>query len=162
MNFYILRHAIAVSRETDDYEDENRPLTKEGTRKMKAGAKGMRRLGLEIGRILSSPYARARQTADIVAEVFELKVELCRPLIPGAGHRELIAQLVKVREDNILLVGHEPHLSEFASVLVCGSTGAQLELKKGALCKLSSDHLIYGQCATLEWMLAPAQLRKLS
>lgn len=162
MNLYILRHAIAVPRGTPEHKDEDRPLTKEGSRKMKLAAQGMRKMGLEFGRILSSPYLRARQTAEIVADVFKLEVVLSEPLIPTASHRVLIANLVKIREDSVLLVGHEPHLSEFVSVLACGTGDAQLELKKGGLCKLSSDHLVYGRCATLEWLLAPAHLRKMA
>jgi phosphohistidine phosphatase len=72
-----------------------------------------------------------------------------------------VAALRKISGENLLLVGHEPHLSQFISVLMCGNPDAQIELKKGALCKVSSDDLIYGQCATLHWILAPAQLRKL-
>jgi phosphohistidine phosphatase len=159
MNLYILRHAIAEPRETPGYNDEDRPLTKDGIRKMKAVANGMRKLGLEFGRLLSSPYLRARQTAEIVAAVFKMELEVWEPLIPTVGHRVLIAKLVKVREDNVMLVGHEPHLSEFVSVLISGNPDTQLELKKGSLCKLRSDHLIYGRCATLEWLMAPAQLR---
>src|SRR5687768_2956753 len=113
MNLYILRHAIAVPRGTPGIKDENRPLTKDGKRKMEAAAQGMRKLGLEFGRLLSSPYLRARQTAEIVGQVFKMDVGLWKPLIPSVGHRVLIANLVKIREDNVLLVGHEPHLSEF-------------------------------------------------
>jgi len=161
MNLYILRHAIALPRGTPGIKDEDRPLTKDGKRKMKAAAGGMRGLELDFGRILSSPYLRARETAEIVGKVFGLEVGIWKALIPTASPRQLIANLVKVHEDNVLLVGHEPHLSEFVSVLICGSPEAQIDLKKSALCKLSSDHLLYGRCATLEWLLAPAQLRKI-
>jgi phosphohistidine phosphatase len=162
MNLYILRHAIAVPRGTPGYKDEDRPLTKDGIRKMKAAAAGMRKSGLEFGLLLSSPYLRARQTAEIVGDAFKLDVEVWEPLIPTVGHRVLIAKLVKAPEDNVLLVGHEPHLSEFVSLLICGNTDAQIELKKGSLCKLRSDHLVYGRCAMLEWILTPRQLRKFS
>ena len=161
MNLYILRHGIAVPPGTPGIKDEDRPLTKDGKRKMKAIAEGMLAIKLQLGRILSSPYVRARETAEIVGQVFGLKIELWKPLIPSGNPHQLISHLVKVHEDNVLLVGYEPHLSEFVSVLICGNPEAQIELKKGALCKVSSNHLIYGRCATLEWLLAPAQLRTL-
>ena len=161
MNLYILRHGIAVPRGTPGIKEEDRPLTKDGKRKMKAIAEGMLALKLQFDRIISSPYVRASETAEIVGQVFGRKVELWKPLIPTANPRQLISHLVKVREDNVLLVGHEPYLSEFVSVLICGNPEAQIEFKKGALCKVSSNHLIYGRCATLEWLLAPAQLRKI-
>ncbi len=162
MNIYFLRHAIAVPRGTPRFKDENRPLTKDGTRKMRAIAEGMRALKIEFDRIASSPYLRARQTADVVSEIFGHEVEIWNSLIPDKDPRELIATLRKYSGENLLLVGHEPHLSQFISVLITGSPDAEIELKKGALCKVSSDDLIYGQCATLHWLLAPAYLRKLA
>ncbi len=160
-NLYILRHAIAVPRGTPDIEDELRPLTKDGRQKMKAIADGMRALGLKFDRILSSPYVRAMQTAEIVGQVFNQEVRAFKPLIPTTDHRQLVNSLARVHESSLLLVGHEPHLSEFISILISGNPHAQIELKKGGLCKLRVDLLTYGQCATLEWLLAPAQLRKL-
>ncbi len=59
---------------------------------------------------------------------------------------------------NIALVGHEPGLSRLISVLVSGDPTIPITLKKGAVCRLSTDKLEYGRCATLEWLLAPAQL----
>jgi phosphohistidine phosphatase len=161
MNLYLLRHAIAVPRGTSGYKDENRPLTEEGIRKMKEIAGGMQNLDIEVDRIVSSPLLRARQTADIVARALHHEVEIWKSLNPSEDPRQLVAALRKSNDDDILLVGHEPHLSQFVSVLISGGTDMQIELKKGGLCKLSSDDLIYGRCATLHWLLAPSQLRKL-
>ena len=161
MNLYILRHAIAVPRGTPRFKDENRPLTKDGARKMKAVAEGMRGLKLKFDRIVTSPWLRARQTADIVAKTFHQEVEIWKSLIPSEDPRQLIAALRKSNDEDLLLVGHEPHLSQFISVLISGGPGTQIEFKKGGLCKVRSDDLIYGQCATLQWLLAPSQLRKL-
>ena len=161
MNLYFLRHAIAVPRGTGGYKDENRPLTKDGIRKMKEGAEGMRRLGIEFDRIATSPLLRARQTAEIAAKVFHQEIEIWKSLDPSEDPRQLIAALRKSNDKNVLLVGHEPHLSQFISVLISGGSDLQLEFKKGGLCKVTSDDLIYGRCATLHWLLAPSQLRKL-
>jgi len=60
-----------------------------------------------------------------------------------------------------LLVGHEPYLSELISVLIAGDAGAGIMLKKGGLCRLSATSLRFSRCATLEWLLTPAQLEKL-
>src|SRR4051812_30152538 len=118
MNLYFLRHAIAVPRGTPDIKDENRPLTKDGARKMKSGAQGMLALELEFDRILTSPYRRARETAEIVAKAFHLKVETWKALIPSEDPRQLVAGLRKATDKNLLLVGHEPHLTQFISVLI--------------------------------------------
>jgi phosphohistidine phosphatase len=162
MNLYILRHGIAVPRGTPGIKDENRPLTKDGKQKMKEVAKGMRSLKLKFDHIASSPWLRARESADIVAKAFQQEVEIWRPLASTEDPRQLIAALRKAEGEGVLLVGHEPHLSQFVSVLISGSPDSQIELKKGGLCMLTSDDLIFGQCATLHWLLAPAYLRKLA
>ncbi len=57
-----------------------------------------------------------------------------------------------------MLVGHEPYLSGLISVLVAGDHSLSIVVKKGGLCRLSIDKLIYDRCATLEWLAAPAML----
>lgn len=78
-------------------------------------AKGMRSLGLSYDLILSSPYVRARQTADIVAEVLKAteKVHISAALAPDGDAKQLIEELnnrYRSRQ-SIVLVGHEPYLS---------------------------------------------------
>ena len=69
MNLYILRHGIAVEHGAPGYaKDADRPLTPEGERKLGQIAEAMKALELTFDLILSSPYLRARQTAEIVAE----------------------------------------------------------------------------------------------
>jgi phosphohistidine phosphatase len=159
MNLYILRHGIAVPRGTPGIKDENRPLTKDGKKRMKEVAEGMQSLKLDFDLIASSPWLRARQTANIVAKAFGQEEEIWKALASTEDPRQLIASLRKTERESVLLVGHEPHLSEFISVLISGSPDSQIELKKGGLCKLSSDDLIFGQCAMLHWLLPPAYLR---
>jgi phosphohistidine phosphatase len=70
MEIYVLRHAIAVERGSPDYlhDDSQRPLTKKGIRRMRRGVRGLGHAGLEFDLLLTSPYTRARQTAEIVVE----------------------------------------------------------------------------------------------
>ncbi len=63
--------------------------------------------------------------------------------------------------ESILLVGHEPYLSHLAGVLT-GAPALSMDFQKGGMCLLSSDSLTYGPCATLEWLLTPKILKKLS
>jgi len=166
MELYLLRHAIAVDRGTPGYhKDSQRPLTPEGEKKMWRIAEGMKALDLSFDLILSSPYVRAKQTADIVAEVFQAqdKLELSTALTPEADPKELIAELTRHDHalDSILLVGHEPYLSGFMSKLLVGDESLSLTMKKGGLGKLTVNALRYGRCATLEWLLTPRQLRRI-
>ncbi len=58
----------------------------------------------------------------------------------------------------MMIVGHEPMLSQIVSVLLTGSSAAAVPLKKGGLCKLAVNDLRYGKCASLEWFLTPRLL----
>jgi len=162
MEIYILRHGIAVDRGTPGYKkDSDRPLTNEGEEKMQQIAKAILAMDLKFDLILSSPYVRAQQTAQIVAAELDEEVTLTEFLVPNGNALELIRELNDEKPQRVLLVGHEPHLSELISVLVTGESDAAIELKKGGLCKLSTDRLAFGQCATLNWLLTPKQLRSM-
>jgi phosphohistidine phosphatase len=164
MNLFILRHAIAEPN-TNRKADGERRLTPEGEKKMCRIAKGMKAAGLDFDLILSSPYVRAKQTADIVAGVFKMQdaLEISAELAPHGNPRKLVDELhgSYARHRSILLVGHEPYLSSFISLLLSGDTSLAINLKKGGLCKLTVEKLKYGRCATLEWLLTPRQLRSM-
>jgi phosphohistidine phosphatase len=128
---------------------------------MKEIAQGMREQRLKFDRLVTSPLLRAHQTAEIVANAFGQEIEIWKSLDPTEDPRHLVAALRKLNNEDVLLVGHEPHLSQFISVLISGGPDVQIEFKKGGLCKVSSDDPVYGRCATLHWLLAPSQLRKI-
>ena len=162
MEIYILRHGIAVERGSPGYKkDSERPLTKEGEEKMHQIADAILGMGLQFDLILSSPYLRAKQTAQIVAGELDEEVTSTDFLIPDANGLELIAEINDEKPQRVLLVGHEPDLSRLISLLVTGGSDATIELKKGGLCKLTSDKLTFGRSATLNWLLTPKQLRQL-
>ena len=166
MNLYIVRHAIAVDEGTSDYEsDSERPLTDKGRKKMRQIAKGLRNLGVEFDLILSSPYVRARETAEILADVFKMKKKIVFSdnLIP-LGNPELLITEVneKYSVDSMAVVGHEPHLSGLVGLLVAENAKIDVTLKKGGVCYLSADDLHHEHRATLEWLLTPGILTEIS
>jgi phosphohistidine phosphatase len=162
MELYILRHGIAVERGTPGYKkDSDRPLTKEGIEKMREIAEAMLVLDLKFDLILSSPYARAEQTARLVAGELDEDVTFTEFLLPDANALELIREINDEKPQRVLLVGHEPDLSRLISLLVTGHTDAMIDFKKGGLCKLTVDKLAFSQCATLNWLLTPKLLRQL-
>ncbi len=161
MNLYILRHALAGDRSARYPDDSKRPITKKGRKEMRAAAKGMRQLDLDFDLILSSPFIRAQQTAEIVRKIFKSdQLSLSENLASGAKARSLISELNEnyASLKNILLVGHEPDLSELVSILTRGDKKLSLHFKKSGLCKLAVSKLRWGRCATLEWLLTPKQL----
>jgi phosphohistidine phosphatase len=163
MELYILRHGIAVDHGAPGFDnDADRPLTLKGRRKMEQIAEAMLALDLSFDLILSSPYPRARQTAEIVAGAFQehKKLEFTDTLTPDGSHKQLV-ELIKHLEPepgSVLVCGHEPYLSGLISLLLSGDTELSVTLKKGGLCKLSIASLQPGRCATLEWLLTPKQM----
>lgn len=161
MNLYLIRHAIAVE-DSGRYEDDSqRPLTDKGRKKMRQIAKGLRALGVEFDLILSSPYVRAAETAEIVAEVFKMKkdVQFSENLIPMGDPNQLIAEMnEKYAADSVALVGHEPFLTALVGLLVSDNARVDLTIKKGGVCSLSTDDLHHTRKATMDWLLTPGIL----
>jgi len=163
---YILRHAIAEERDAARYPDDAlRPLTDRGAKKMREIAGGMRAMGLDFTVILSSPFLRARQTADIVAREFKARDRLALSvhLEPGGDPARVLREVESASKSapSILLVGHEPALSALISTLLAGHDAASVTLKKGGLCSLSLSFTPGSIHATLEWLLTPWQLRQM-
>jgi phosphohistidine phosphatase len=166
MNLYIVRHAIAVQPGTPGYDDDSqRPLTGKGRKKMERIVKGLRQLGVEFDLILTSPYVRARDTAEILASEFKMKdkIDFTDNLIPPGDFNQLVDEINEKHNVNSLaLVGHEPMLSQIISWLTTGNTEARITLKKGGVCYLSANNLYEDHRAALEWLLTPALMVELS
>jgi phosphohistidine phosphatase len=154
MRLYFLRHGIAEEREPG-LQDFGRKLTPEGIEEMHRSAAGMKRLGLKFDAILSSPLIRARETAAIVAETLgqEMREE---PLLASGAGLEEFRKAVKDQPDgaHVLLVGHEPDLSETISALI---GGGMVRMKKGALACVNARE-VRADWGELRWLLNPDHL----
>jgi phosphohistidine phosphatase len=163
MEIGILRHAIAEDRALGLRDDE-RALTEDGAQRMREAARGMRALGLRFDRIWTSPLARARQTAEIVAEALEAHdvLEEIDELGHAFSRENMVGRLSSAgASDRVLLVGHQPDLGELISYLLTGSDDVYVPLKKGALCLVETDGPVEPGAAALIWLLAPKHLRAL-
>jgi len=163
LNIYLLRHGLAVERGSSGYaRDSDRVLTPKGERRLWQTAEAMEAMEISFDAILSSPFARARQTAEIVAEAFKAhkRIQFADCLTPNGDFKELVAliQRLKPKPESVLLVGHEPHMSGFISLLVSGDGRCSIAMKKGGVCKLDVASLQAGRCATLEWLMTPRQM----
>jgi phosphohistidine phosphatase len=167
MTLYILRHGLAAEKDPAVYpRDSERPLTAKGERKLRDVGGAMKALKLSFDRILSSPYVRARRTAEIVAAILHQrkKLEFGDVLKPSGTSTEVV-QFLKTLSPapaSVLLVGHEPNLSQLICFLLTGEPLSFVVMKKGGLCKLSIESLQAGRCATLEWLLTPKQMAVMS
>ena len=130
--------------------DADRPLTDQGRQKLRIEASGLHALGLRFALMCASPLVRARQTAQIVAQAYgqENDIQITEALAPGSGFGEhldadapIVQELSARQFKHGLVVGHEPDLSELASLLLTGATGLNVQFKKGALCAITVGSL---------------------
>ena len=162
IELYILRHAVAKSRGAwRGKDDSQRPLTRKGEKEMWRVAKAMKKLGLQFDLLLSSPLVRARRTAEIVSDVFKerQKLKLAPSLSSDATPRAFLKQAPKLSGSarKVIIVGHEPFLSELIALLLSGEPHPLVKLSKAGLCKLSMPSAHRGK-ALLEWLLTREQL----
>ncbi len=161
MQLTIFRHGIAHPREDPlcppDFE---RPLTLRGQRRTRASAVGLAALGIEPVLILTSPLVRARETAEIVADVFGLPrvvVQVTESLSPGADPADFFRELFE-RDDPLpsaLCTGHAPQLDELLAHAI-GAEGIPTHLKKAGAALVEVDESCEG---SLLWMIPPRVLR---
>lgn len=164
MNLYLIRHAIA-EEEIPSGEDNLRALTDKGAKKMRQIAKGLQVLGVDFDLILTSPYTRARQTADILSRVFKIKKNVVESenLAPMGNSDLLLAEInEKYSVNSLAIVGHEPNLSTLVSLLAANAAPIEMTFKKGGVCYLATDDLHHTHNATLQWLLTPGVLVKIA
>lgn len=156
MEIYILRHGIAEDLHVGQ-PDSERALTAEGKKKLRNVLRLAAKAGVAPSLILTSPYRRALQTAELVAEVLDYKGDLLRTkaLEPGS-EPQAVWEEIRVHKDeaNILMTGHEPLFSRLTAYLVaCPSL--HIDFKKGALACVEIDRFPAEPHGVLRWMLTP-------
>lgn len=167
MQLLVIRHAIARDREEfarTGQDDDLRPLTPEGRRRMRRAARGLRRVVPQLAVLASSPLVRAAQTAEVVAGAYGVpEWDTWPELAPGVAPGMLLDRLrsLHVQGGPVAVVGHEPDLGELVSWLLCGQTRSFVEMKKGGACLLEFGGAPEAERARLLWHLAPAHLRRL-
>ncbi len=162
MTVYIVRHAIAVKRGTPGLlDDQSRALTPAGIKKMCRNAAALKKLGVAIDEIWTSPLLRARQTANLLAEGLGLRTSprVVKALEPGGDVQQVIQKLSQlVNRPAVALVGHEPDLGILATTLLTGSPHGRIEFKKGAVACIEIDDFKPPLQGRLQWMLTPKQM----
>lgn len=163
MNIYLFRHGISIDRADPACPaDPERFLTDKGKKRTRAAAAGVASLGVSCDAVISSPYLRARQTAEIVAKALKYgdEIETDDALIWSRPPGDIAANLEGRREAAIMLVGHAPHLDELAGWLV-GAGRAVTQMKKASLLVLECEALRRGG-AIIAGYYPPRALRALS
>jgi phosphohistidine phosphatase len=159
MILYFLRHASAGEHFVSPKKDEKRALDKEGIEQCGYIGRALTALDVQVDLIISSPLKRSTQTASLVGNElgYEGKLQLDPGLRPEAGLADFRKILEKyARQEAIMVVGHNPNLSQFlGSVISDSGCEASVELKKGAVAKVEMRRT----SGTLQWCLTPKVLR---
>jgi len=155
MRLYLLRHAIAENG--IGMPDAQRQITQEGRKKLRKVLHQARSAGVRPDVVLSSPYVRAKQTAEIVIEELRYNGALLESaeLTPYANPHKAWEELREHRQSGqVLVVGHNPHLSDLACLLTGARAGA-FEMKKSGLACFDLISTGPEPRATLNWLMTP-------
>lgn len=158
MDLYIIRHAEAQPLgEGGIKSDAERPLTAAGHTQCGPLAEALKRQGVHLDRIVTSPLRRARQTAegllkDLAASRPELHI--CDHLAPGGKRRKLTRFLIGLGVQSIGIVGHMPDLALYAGWLI-GSRKVQIDFAKSGVACIHFDDEPDKGGGILTWLVTP-------
>src|ERR1700692_1030396 len=161
MIIYFLRHASAGEHLVNPKKDEKRALDKEGIEQCGYVGRALASLEAQVDVVISSPLKRATQTASLVGNemgyegMFQIETGL-RAEASFADFRRILEKYA--RQESIMVVGHNPNLSQFLGTVISESgCEASVELKKGAVARVDMRRT----SGTLQWCLTPRALRTL-
>ena len=153
MDLYLIRHAHAVDAE----ENPERPLSRRGQDQVLALAAFLKRSGeFQPMEVWHSPLVRSRQTAELLSQ--RLRLDIPHTLMPDLEPDDdprAAARRIKATNHALALVGHEPHMSALATLLVTGKLAPPVfVMKKCAVLALEGE----GTFWSVRWHLSPALL----
>ena len=168
-----MRHGCAGNRLSDPMKDTKRQLTISGKKEVVEIAKSLKKLGVNFNVIISSPLARAFQTAKIIAKEYKLieQIEQSEELKPNGSKDFLYNKLSKSNIDSvILIVGHEPYLSSMINDIISNNDDADrnynknnnnIILKKAGVARIKITSTVPKLKGELRWLLTPRILKKI-
>lgn len=159
MIVYFLRHANAGQKRLNPVQDDKRALDKEGIEQCRYVGRLLNGLDTHVDMILSSPLKRATQTAAMVGNEidYEQKIEVTPALHPGSPYenfRHLLRQLSRL--EAVMVVGHNPNMSTFLSLLVtAGLSERAIDMKKGSVARVDMS----SKRSELIWLVTPRLIK---
>ena len=153
MNIYLIRHGDA-EKVSIGKKDFDRELTSSGRIKLKSAVLNWKNLIKGLDHIVTSPLARAVQTANVIAELYgaEDKIVIDKKLSPGSRTENLVEIANSLSGEELAFVGHQPDLSEILSDLI-SPKGSYVDFKKGAIAKVSFGNKAGVAKGTLEFLI---------
>ena len=156
MQLYVLRHGIADD-EAPSGRDSDRALTQEGRKRLREVLRVAEKADVLPNLIITSPFVRAVQTAEVAVDVLGYAEDLVRAdaLVPSS---DPFAVWEEVRAyqgyEQVMLVGHEPLLSRVIAFLL-NSSSLLVDVKKGSLTRIDISAFGAQPHGVLRWMLVP-------
>ncbi|ABF40037.1 phosphohistidine phosphatase, SixA [Candidatus Koribacter versatilis Ellin345] len=161
MIIYFMRHANAGEKRADPIKDEKRPLDKDGVLQCRYVGALLSALDVQVDQVITSPLKRATQTASLVGNEigFDARLQISDSLRPSATFEDFRALLnACAKHEAIMVVGHNPNLTEFVSQVVTnGGSRKSIELKKGSVARVDFSP----KRSVLNWMITPKLARAL-
>jgi phosphohistidine phosphatase len=157
MEIYLLRHGIAEDA-APGKPDSDRSLTAAGRQKLRRVLARAKAAKLEPSLILSSPYRRALQTAEVAVESLDYKgkVVSTATLLPNANPHDTWQEIREHKmEASILLASHEPLMSSLLAFLL-NTPALMVDFKKAGLARVDCERFGPEPHAALKWLLTPA------
>ncbi|PJB00202.1 MAG: phosphohistidine phosphatase SixA [Ignavibacteria bacterium CG_4_9_14_3_um_filter_36_18] len=153
MNIYIVRHGDA-EKSSLSKKDSQRELTIKGKVNLNKAANGWKNLISHVDHIVSSPYLRAKQTAEIIARNlgFEGNIILNEKLKSGSSTEDLVMLANSLSGEDIIFIGHEPDCSEHLSKLI-SSSEIFVNFQKGMIAKVSFNNRVRKGKGMLEFVI---------
>ncbi len=151
MRLCLVRHGLANWPSWQGVDAE-RPLTTAGIRLMQTVGPRLAALGLHPDLLLHSPYLRAQQTAEILAEALGVtdRLQAYDGLRPGFNDKELKKLLTaQAHRSELMLVGHAPDVADVLRSL----TGGVSQFKEGAAALIKVDELDKDPAGKLLWLI---------
>lgn len=162
MVIFFLRHASAGKKRSNPKQDEKRPLDKDGIEQCREVGRALSLMDIQVDAIVSSPLKRATQTAALVGNElgYEGALKLDAALRPEATYEDFRGLLRKNSKlESLLVVGHNPNLSEFCSLLLSkGTEPGAIDFKKGGVARVEHSGKDGGE---LMWCITPRLVRAL-
>jgi len=159
VKLYFLRHGIAVEAEDWKGAESERPLTDKGRKQLDREGKALAALELELEVIITSPFARAKETAQIIAAALNMSEHIeendrLADSFSAMALGEILKSYSKVK--SLMLVGHEPSMSQVIGEII---GGGKIDLKKGGLAcvEIPEPPLRKGE---LKWLVPPKLLAR--
>jgi phosphohistidine phosphatase len=162
MNLYIARHADALPVGGAVARDADSPLSQQGERDAAAVGRALATLEPVTPLIVTSPLVRAQCTGDIFRKSFPRPgaLETWEELAPGIRHRALLSRVHALMATAVILVGHQPDLTNFIAYLVADGA-AEIALAPGAVALLKFQPDASAGNARLHWLLTPDVIKNL-